>query len=82
MLEEFCRSVGLEDGNHLSLTREVHAMQQFKAFKAVVLAAAIEVVDEFPVAGQLAIDVGEGSDDAIKLHCKKARRLTLWSKRS
>ena len=78
MLEQFSGAVGLQQGHHLALAREVHAMQQFKAFKAVVEAAAIEVVDEFAVAGQLAVDVGEGSDHAVELHGKKAGGRTLW----
>jgi hypothetical protein len=81
VLKEFRRSVCLEDGYHLPLARKVDALQQFKAFKAVVLAAIVEVADEFSVAGQLAIDIGEGSDDAIKLHCKKAWSRTLWPER-
>ena len=45
-------------------------MQKFKAFKGVVNAAAIEVVDEFAVTSELAIDVGERSDLAVELHDK------------
>ena len=81
MLEQLSCSVGFHQGDHLALAWEVHAMQQFEAFKAIVEAAAIKVVDEFAVAGQLAVDVGEGSDHAIELHGKKAGGETLWLKR-
>ena len=72
MLEQLSCSVGFHQCNHLPLAREVDAMQQFKAFKAIVEATAIEVIDEFAVAGELAVDVGEGSDHAVELHGKKA----------
>ena len=71
MLEQLSCSVGFQQSNHLALAREVDAMQQFKAFKGVVDAAAIEVVEEFAVAGELAIDVWERSDYAVELHGKR-----------
>ena len=71
MLEQLSCSVGFHQCNHLPLAREVHAMQQFKAFKAIVEAAAIEVIDEFAVAGELAVDVGEGPDHSVELHGNK-----------
>ena len=81
VLEQLGSSVGFHQGNHLALAGQVNAMQQFKTFKAIVEAAAIEVVDEFAVAGELAIDVGEGSDYAVELHGKKAVGGTLWPQR-
>ena len=81
MLEQLGCSVGFHQSNHLALAREVDAMQQFKAFKTIVEATAIEVVNEFAVAGELAVDVGKGSDHAVELHGKRAGGGTLWLKR-
>ena len=81
MLEQLGSSVGFHQGDHLPLAWEMDAMQQFEAFKAIVEAAAIDLVDDFALAGQLAVYVGEGSDHAIELHGKKAGGETLWLKR-
>ena len=69
MTEEFLCTAGFHQSHHLPLTREMSPLNQFKSLKTIVLATAFEVVDEFPVHIKLTIDIGDGPDNEVKLHC-------------